>query len=105
MAEDLNGEGNIVTVWVGGFTPMERRHVIYDAFKKRYPDIKEVAKFGTASANTALDTQTQMEAILKKYPNKGDIDAVFALGMSLLKGLQKRSNKLVVMKLKFMELT
>jgi simple sugar transport system substrate-binding protein len=86
LAEDLNGEGNIVTIWVGGFTPMERRHVIYDAFKKRYPNIKEVAKFGTASANTALDTQTQMEAILKKYPNKGDIDAVFATWDEFAKG-------------------
>jgi simple sugar transport system substrate-binding protein len=86
LAEDLNGKGEIVTIWVGGFTPMERRHVIYDAFKKRYPNIKEVAKFGTASANTALDTQTQMEAILKKYPNKGDIDAVFATWDEFAKG-------------------
>nr|WP_220129255.1 sugar ABC transporter substrate-binding protein [Anoxybacillus calidus] len=86
LAEDLNGEGEIVTIWVGGFTPMERRHVIYDAFKKRYPNIKEVAKFGTASANTALDTQSQMEAILKKYPNKGDIDAVFATWDEFAKG-------------------
>jgi simple sugar transport system substrate-binding protein len=86
LAEDLNGKGEIVTIWVGGFTPMERRHVIYDAFKKRYPNIKEVAKFGTASANTALDTQSQMEAILKKYPNKGDIDAVFATWDEFAKG-------------------
>jgi simple sugar transport system substrate-binding protein len=86
LAEDLNGKGEIVTIWVGGFTPMERRHVIYDAFKKRYPNIKEVAKFGTASANTALDTQAQMEAILKKYPNKGDIDAVFATWDEFAKG-------------------
>lgn len=86
LAEDLNGEGEIVTIWVGGFTPMERRHVIYEAFQKRYPNIKEVAKFGTASANTALDTQTQMEAILKKYPNKGDIDAVFATWDEFAKG-------------------
>lgn len=35
LAEDLNGEGRIVTIWVGGFTPMERRHVIYEAFQKR----------------------------------------------------------------------
>jgi len=86
LAEDINGEGEIVTIWVGGFTPMERRHVIYEAFKKRYPNIKEVAKFGTASTNTALDTQAQMEAILKKYPNKGDIDAVFATWDEFAKG-------------------
>lgn len=86
LAEDLNGEGEIVTIWVGGYTPMERRHVMYEAFKQRYPNIKEIAKFGTASANTALDTQTQMEAILKKYPNKGDIDAVFATWDEFAKG-------------------
>ncbi|WP_243385459.1 sugar ABC transporter substrate-binding protein [Bacillus kexueae] len=86
LAEDLNGEGEIVTIWVGGYAPMERRHVIYDAFFERYPNIKEVAKFGTASANTALDTQAQMEAILKKYPNEGDIDAVFATWDEFAKG-------------------
>jgi len=86
LAQDLNGEGNIVYVWVGGFAPMERRNVIYEAFQERYPGIKEIAKFGTASANTALDTQTQMETILKQYPNKGDIDAVFAPWDEFAKG-------------------
>lgn len=86
LAQDIDGQGNIVYVWVGGFTPMERRNAIYEAFKQRYPDIKEIAKFGNASANTALDTQTQMEAILKQYPNKGDIDAVFAPWDEFAKG-------------------
>lgn len=86
LAQDLNGEGEIVYIWVGGFAPMERRNAIYEAFQERYPDIKEVAKFGTASSNTALDTQTQMEAILKQYPNKGDIDAVFAPWDEFAKG-------------------
>ncbi|MGG1687967.1 sugar ABC transporter substrate-binding protein [Pseudalkalibacillus sp. NRS-1564] len=86
LAQDLNGEGNIVYVWVGGFAPMERRNAIYEAFQERYPEINEIAKFGTASANTALDTQTQMETILKQYPNKGDIDAVFAPWDEFAKG-------------------
>ncbi|MFC7371746.1 sugar ABC transporter substrate-binding protein [Fictibacillus iocasae] len=86
LAQDLNGKGEIVYVWVGGFTPMERRNVIYEAFKKRYPNIKEVARFGNASQNTALDTQSQMEALLQKYPNKGDIDAVFAPWDEFAKG-------------------
>ncbi|MDR7071958.1 sugar ABC transporter substrate-binding protein [Fictibacillus barbaricus] len=86
MAQDLNGKGKIVYVWVGGFTPMERRNVMYEAFKKRYPNIKEVARFGNASQNTALDTQSQMEALLQKYPNKGDIDAVFAPWDEFAKG-------------------
>jgi simple sugar transport system substrate-binding protein len=86
LAQDLNGKGEIVYVWVGGFTPMERRNVIYEAFKKRYPNIKEIARFGNASQNTALDTQSQMEALLQKYPNKGDIDAVFAPWDEFAKG-------------------
>ena len=88
LAEDLDGEGNIVTIWVGGFTPMERRHTIYDAFLKRYPGIQEVAKFGSATNNTALDTQSQMEAILKKYP-EGEIDAVFAMWDEFAKGASR----------------
>lgn len=89
MAQDLNGKGEIVYVWVGGFTPMERRNVMYEAFKKRYPSIKEIARFGNASQNTALDTQSQMEALLQKYPNKGDIDAVFAPWDEFAKGVTR----------------
>jgi simple sugar transport system substrate-binding protein len=86
LAQDLNGKGEIIYIWVGGFTPMERRNVIYEAFRKRYPNIKEIARFGNASQNTALDTQAQMEALLQKYPKKGDIDAVFAPWDEFAKG-------------------
>ncbi|MFB6585847.1 sugar ABC transporter substrate-binding protein [Bacillus thuringiensis] len=89
LAEDLNGQGNIAVVWVGGFAPMERRKVIIDAFYKRYPNIKEVARFGTASNNTPLDTQTQVEALLKKYPKKGDLQAIFASWDEFAKGAVK----------------
>lgn len=86
LAEDTSKKGNIVKIWVAGFPPMEKRQITYDAFLKKYPDIKEIAAFGTASNNTALDTQTQMEAILKKYPNKGDITAVWASWDEFAKG-------------------
>ncbi|MCM3718679.1 sugar ABC transporter substrate-binding protein [Fictibacillus phosphorivorans] len=89
MAQDLNGKGEIVYVWVGGFTPMERRNTMYEAFKKRYPEIKEIARFGNAGQNTTLDTQSQMEALLQKYPNKGDIDAVFAPWDEFAKGVTR----------------
>jgi simple sugar transport system substrate-binding protein len=89
LAEDLNGKGNIAVVWVGGFAPMERRSVMIDAFYKRYPNIKEVARFGTATNNTALDTQAQVEALLKKYPKKGDLDAIFASWDEFAKGAVK----------------
>jgi simple sugar transport system substrate-binding protein len=86
LAKDSGGKGNIVKIWVAGFAPMERRQVAYAEFLKNNPGIKEVAAFGSATANTALDTQAQMEAILKKYPNKGDITAVFAAWDEFAKG-------------------
>lgn len=78
LAGDLNGKGNIAVLWVAGYLPMERRQVIIDAFKKRYPNIKEVARFGSVTSNTSLDTQAQVEALLKKYPNPGDLQAIYS---------------------------
>ncbi len=86
LAQSIDGKGNIVYIWVGGFAPMEKRNRVYDIFLKRYPNIKEIARFGSATPNTALDTQAQMEAILKKYPNKGDIAAVWAPWDEFAKG-------------------
>lgn len=86
LAQDIGGKGNIVKIWVAGFAPMERRQESYKAFQAKYPDIKEVAAFGSATSNTALESQAQMEAILKKYPNKGDISAVWAAWDEFAKG-------------------
>jgi simple sugar transport system substrate-binding protein len=86
LAKDSGGKGNIVKIWVAGFAPMERRQIAYKAFQDKYKDIKEIAAFGAATNNTALDTQAQMEAILKKYPNKGDITAVWASWDEFAKG-------------------
>ncbi|KIL43485.1 protein: sugar ABC-type transporter, substrate-binding protein/ transcriptional regulator, lacI family [Jeotgalibacillus alimentarius] len=89
LAQDIDGEGNIVYVWAGGFTPLERRNVIYEAFLEHYPNIEEVARFGSVSNNTALDSQNQMEAVLKKYPEEGSIDAVFAPYDEFAKGVTR----------------
>lgn len=84
LKQDSGGKGNIVKVWVAGFAPMERRDVEYKKFLEENPEIKEIASFGTAS-NPALDSQTQMEAILKRYP-KGEITAVWAAWDEFAKG-------------------
>ncbi|MEI0738474.1 sugar ABC transporter substrate-binding protein [Paenibacillus sp. JTLBN-2024] len=84
MKKDIGGKGNIVKVWVAGFAPMERRQTAYSKFMQENPDIKEIATFGTAQ-NPALDTQTQMEAILKQYP-KGQISAVWTAWDEFAKG-------------------
>ncbi|RLQ93485.1 sugar ABC transporter substrate-binding protein [Falsibacillus albus] len=86
LANDIGGKGNIVKIWVAGFAPMERRQVAYQDFLQKHPDIKEIAAFGAATENTALDTQSQMEAILKQYPHKGDIKAVWAAWDEFAKG-------------------
>lgn len=85
LAEEAGGKGNIVKVWVAGFPPMESRQVSYKAFMDKYPDIKEIAAFGDAS-NPQLDTQNKLEAVLKQYPNKGDITAVWASWDEFAKG-------------------
>ncbi|SIQ47748.1 simple sugar transport system substrate-binding protein [Paenibacillus sp. RU4T] len=85
LKTDIGGKGNIVKVWVAGFAPMERRQISYKKFMDANPDIKEIAHFGTAD-KPALDTQNQMEAILKQYPNKGDIAAVWASWDEFAKG-------------------
>lgn len=78
LAKDFNDEAKIVRIWVAGFAPMDRRKAAYDIFMDEHKGIEEIATFGNVTANTALDTQAQMEAVLKQYPNKGDIDAIWA---------------------------
>ncbi|TVY04559.1 sugar ABC transporter substrate-binding protein [Cohnella terricola] len=85
LAEEAGGKGNIVKVWVAGFPPMESRQISYKAFTEKYTDIKEIASFGDAS-NPQLDTQNKMEAVLKQYPKKGDITAVWAAWDEFAKG-------------------
>lgn len=86
LAEDAGGEANIVKIWVAGFAPMERRQVAYEEFLANNPGIKEITAFGAATQNTALDTQAQMEAVLKQYPNEGEITAVWAAWDEFAKG-------------------
>jgi simple sugar transport system substrate-binding protein len=86
LAADHNGQANIVKIWVAGFAPMERRQIAYEEFLKTNTGIKEITAFGAATQNTALDTQAQMEAVLKQYPNEGEITAVWAAWDEFAKG-------------------
>jgi simple sugar transport system substrate-binding protein len=64
---------------------MESRQISYKKFLDKYAGIKEIAEFGDAS-NPQLDTQNKLEAVLKQYPNKGDITAVWASWDEFAKG-------------------
>ncbi len=76
MAEDINGQGNIVVIWVGGYAPMDKRMKILKVMESEYPDIHVVAQFGDATNTTISDTMSRMEAVLRAHPN--DIKAVWA---------------------------
>ncbi|NGQ93581.1 sugar ABC transporter substrate-binding protein [Brevibacillus sp. SYP-B805] len=87
LATDLNGKGNIAVLWVAGYLPMERREVMIEAFQKRYPNIKIVSRFGSVTSNTALDTQAQVEALLKKYPEQGQLQAIYTTWNEFTRGV------------------
>ncbi len=86
LAADHDGKANIVKIWTAGFAPMERRQIAYEQFLTDNPGIQEITAFGAATQNTALDTQAQMEAILKQYPEEGEITAVWAAWDEFAKG-------------------
>ncbi|MEK6452929.1 sugar ABC transporter substrate-binding protein [Caldifermentibacillus hisashii] len=77
LVKDFNGEANIVYLWVDGFPPMVRRNAVYQQVLKDNPGIKEAGRFGVASADTSVQTQNAVAAMLNKHP-KGEIDAIFA---------------------------
>ncbi|WP_246945396.1 sugar ABC transporter substrate-binding protein [Bacillus pinisoli] len=77
LVKDFNGEANIVYLWVDGFPPMVRRNNVYTATLDANPGIQELERFGVAAADTSVQTQNAVAAMLTKYP-KGEIDAIFA---------------------------
>lgn len=77
LIEEQKGEAKIAYLWVDGFPPMVRRNAVYQDKLKENPGIKEIERFGVASADTSVQTQNAVAAMLNKYP-KGKIDAIFA---------------------------
>ena len=75
LFQDLDGEGQIAVIWVGGFAPMERRQRVLNIMLANYPNIEVVATYGEASANTVADTLSKTEAALAANP---EIDGIWA---------------------------
>lgn len=95
LIQDINGSGEIAVAWVGGFAPMEKRQRVLDIMLKLYPQVKVVATYGEASANTVNDTLTKTEAALQANPNIKAIWATwdqFALGANQALIQQKRTD-------------
>ncbi|WP_102275154.1 sugar ABC transporter substrate-binding protein [Cytobacillus massiliigabonensis] len=77
LIEDYEGQANIAYLWVDGFPPMVRRNAVYTEKLKNNPGIKEIERFGVASADTSGETKAAVAEMLKKHP-KGELDAIFA---------------------------
>lgn len=77
LVSDTKGEGNIVYLWVDGFAPMVRRNNVYKDVLENNPGLKEIERFGVAAADTSVQTQNAVAAMLNKH-KKGEIDAIFA---------------------------
>ena len=76
MNSELNGQGNILYLWVDGFPPMVRRNNVYQQFMTDNPGYKELERFGNATDPT-VQTQNAVAAMLTKYP-EGELDGIFA---------------------------
>lgn len=72
-----SGQGNIAYLWVDGFPPMVARNKVYKQFLQDNAGIKEIDRFGVAAADTSVQTQNAVAAMLNKYP-QGKINAIFA---------------------------
>jgi simple sugar transport system substrate-binding protein len=77
LVKETKGEAKIAYLWVDGFPPMVRRNKVYEDVLEQNPGIKEVERFGIAAADTSVQTQNAVSAMLNKYP-KGELDAIFA---------------------------
>ncbi len=77
LVKEQGEDAKIVYLWVDGFPPMVRRNAVYQDTLAKYTGITEVARFGVANANTSVETQNAVAAMLAKHP-KGEIDAIFA---------------------------
>jgi len=77
LVAETGGEAKILYLWVDGFPPMVRRNAVYQEVLAANPGIVEVGRFGVANANTSVDTQNAVAALLLKHP-KGELDAIYA---------------------------
>ncbi|WP_102346207.1 sugar ABC transporter substrate-binding protein [Bacillus sp. Marseille-P3661] len=80
MFEDIGGEGTIVVF--NGFSGVRVCEIRYDMMKyvaQDYPGIKFIEpELQDIIPGTVEDARKKIQDLLVKYPNKGDIDAVWA---------------------------
>lgn len=73
----LGDKANFAYLWVDGLVPMVKRNKIYTKFLEDNPGYKEIDRYGVVAADTSVQTQNSVSAMLTKY-GKGKIDGIFA---------------------------
>lgn len=72
-------------VYVPGIAPLDRRNETWEAFKKKYPGIDQVAMFGTLDNPIANSVANQARSVLAAHP---DITVMFAPYDAFAKGVK-----------------
>jgi simple sugar transport system substrate-binding protein len=72
-------------VYVAGIAPLDRRDETWQAFKKKYPGINEVARWGTLDNPIANSVADQTAAVLRAHP---EITVIFAPYDEFAKGVK-----------------
>jgi simple sugar transport system substrate-binding protein len=85
ILKNTGGKANLVLIWVGGYAPMDKRMNVYRRFMSEHPGLKEVVRFGEATADTAMYTQINMKSVLDSHP-VGTINVVWATWDEFAKG-------------------
>jgi len=77
LAQDINGEGNIVVVTLSGVAPLERRMRVLPLILERYQKIKVIQQIAPTFGSAVItETMSLMEAVLRAHA--GEISAVWA---------------------------
>lgn len=75
MMNVMNGKADVGYVYVAGFLPLDKRNAEWKAVQQFFPDMKQVATWGTVSSSTIAAVQNETVAALEAHP---DINAILA---------------------------
>ena len=81
-----NGESwKVAYVYVPGIPPLDRRDEVFNQFKEKYPQIQEIARFGTMSNPIPNQVADQAAAVFRANP---DISVAFSPFDEFAKGIK-----------------
>jgi simple sugar transport system substrate-binding protein len=77
MLNMMNGNATVGYVYASGFLPLDKRNAEWAAIKKFFPDMKQVATWGTVSSSTIGDVQNETVAALQAHSSMNAILAPY----------------------------